>query len=328
MFFVLFSCKKGESLEKQITNTPEKEIQFRTDTLTPFYESISKQGVKIKLWINEVHTQNKFFLSKDYNFIIASKEIRIDNKFVTVKKEILVSNEYTYTDIFEESFLEKKVKDDNYLLFSLKESFKGTAITGRDVSFFILNLKSLDFYTLVYRGEPTLRCKDCIDGDFEENKSLDRKAHLKKILRDYASNSKHIYFPNGEEKDINFYKNYVQKWYKDNNVNNVLANGHAYRPDIVYSTYYKKNIIKFTGNYGSNFIENDHFKIVNFTNGNLLAYDKKKHLYFPVFVESCVQGCNKEISFLDENTIKIGYNFFDEESFTINIDEIKFVNKK
>ncbi len=327
---VFFSCKKEKGTHKENTiprkQIEEKPIFFKTDSLTEMYSIVSEKGVRVRLWSSEYSTQDTFSLFGDKNHILISKEKKSKNKFTTVKIDTLLSNEYTYVNVYKESFIKKKVNDEEYLLFSLKETFKGRAVTGRDISFFMLHLNSLQFYTLTYSGEPTLRCEGCIDGAFEDNKYLNEKPALKKVLYAYASKSKHIYMPSKEEKAISYYKNYVQKWYKDNKVENTFGAGHADIMHVIYSTYYKEDIFKFTGDYGSNFIENDRFKIVNFFRGSLLGYNKQKKLYFPVLVESCNYDCNKEIGFLEGNSIDIQYEWSNGDSFQINLEDIKFLN--
>ena len=306
-----------------------KSIEFNTDSLGLIHTIENQKRSKIKLWSNNFYGLENFFLSNDKNFILISKQKEIDGELKTIKVDTLLSNEYTYTEIHKESFTQRNVNGQEYFFFSLKETFKGRAITGRDIIFFMINLKTLNFHELVYSGEPTLRCNNCIDGDFQENSNIELRPKLKKSLYDYALTSKHIYVPSEEEKNIGFYKNYVQKWYRDNKTKNIMATGHSDIPDIIYSTYYEKDIFKFTGDYGSDFIENDQYKVVNFFNGSLLAYDKVKELYFPVFVESCNEGCSKEITFINENKINVKYDhtIFGGISSVINIDKIIFTNK-
>lgn len=318
ILIITISCKKNQTVDK---SKKETAIDFKTDSITPFYEVVSEKGTKITLW-----TKKDYYTSNDKDFIIASKEISLNNQKATVKTDTLLYNEYTFTEVFNESFTQQKIDNEEFLLFSLKETFKGRAVIDRDINFYLLNINTLDFLTLTYTGKSSLRCNTCIDGDFQENKKLDQYPTLKDVLYKYASKSKHIYIASKEEKDISYYKNYIQKWYKDNNVNNDFGAGHASIPDIIYSTYYKENIFEFTGDYGTDFIENSRFKIVNYFRGNLLGYDKVKKLYFPVLVESCNYDCGKEIHFSEGNIINIQYEWTDDVSYQINLDNIQFLN--
>lgn len=310
--------------EPKIVYSSADKIEFLKDSLSLIYTLSCKDNSELKFWTNEKESSsNSFFLTDYKNMIFLSKEIEGS---ITVKMDTLLSNEYTSVEIHKDNFASKEFNNQNYFLFSLREKVMGTAVLEHSIRFFMLNKNSLKLHELNYTGEYTLRTK-LLDGEFENNIALNKYPLIKNILKEYASKSKLIYIPTEEEKDSNNYINFVQKWYEDNNVNNNLATGYGYKPDKVYSTYYKRNIFKVAGDYGADYIENDRFKIVNFSYGSVLGYDKVKELYFPVFVESCNSGCLKEIRFVDGNTVEITHDFLDKNSFTININEINFTNK-
>ncbi|MFP3787380.1 hypothetical protein, partial [Burkholderia sp. SIMBA_024] len=73
-------------------------------------------------------------------------------------------------------------------------------------------------------------------------------------------------------------------------------------------TYYTENLFQYNGNYDNDqVIENADYKIVTYFRNNIIGYDKNKKLYFPIIVESCVTGCDKEIQFVSENEIEVSY---------------------
>lgn len=330
--FAFTSCKKDQNTLKSevaIQNTDlESSVNNPENTnLSLLYTEESNNNTEfIQISASESHDDDKFFLTGNKNFIIVSKLKKMGSNIKLIQQDTLLSDEFQYVHVDAKNFVKKTINNKNYLLMSVLETPMGNGDIERYVNFMMIDTKSLKSYTLQYNGTESLRCDECIDGEFIKNKQLESNPEIKNVLNQYANTSKWIYVPKGEEKELSHYKNYVQKWNTDNNTENNLANGNSSFPEVLNSTYYKENLFEFTGDYSENeFIENNKYIIVSYFRSNIIAYDKNKKLYFPVFAESCVTGCNKEIKFISENTIEVLYTEYSgHKGETINLDEIKF----
>lgn len=339
---ILYSCEK-KVVKKVFLNKTSKQVMATgtndsvvvdddSNSLTTLFSVLNDDKTEeIRISAYQSCEFNKFFLVADTNYVVISKYLKRNEKFVLSKKDTLVYNEYTYTDIEPSTLAKKKIGNKDYVSLAIKQTYKGTAVTERNVIFYMVAFENLKVYTVVCSGSGTVRathCDDCIDGKLSSDKELDAKPEIKKSLFEVANNSKFIYHPSKKELDISYYKNYDSKWYIDNKTDNNLANGYSSVNDIIYSTYYKENIFDFTGDLdGRETIENEYFKIANFSRGNVLGFDKRKQLYFPIHIESCATGCNKIVTFASDQEIKI---LFDEDSdkeySIINIEQINFLN--
>ncbi|MFB9079976.1 hypothetical protein ACFFLS_08805 [Flavobacterium procerum] len=328
--FGVISCKK----ETKVISIPEPNNRdsiktdntTNSDGLTSLYKTKNKDNTEeIRITTSKASEYNKYLLAEDKNFILASKYLKEGKEFKLVKQDTLISNEYNYTSIGKESFEKVTIKDQEYILLSVHETYQGSAITDEMVTFIMLNTNNLNTYNLVYGGETTVHKGEAIVGEFIENKLLNSNPEIKKVLYDFANKSKLVFHA---AKDPNHYSNYMKKWETDNNSINHMANGYSGIPDIIYSTYYKDDLFNFTGDYDeSQSIENDNFKIVSYFRANIIAFDKNKQLYFPVYTEACVTGCDKKIRFISENSIEIKYLESSQgETSIINLNKIIFKN--
>ena len=233
-----------------------------------------------------------------------------------------------YTRIDSASIQQTKGGDNHYLLLTARKTFKGQAITEKTINFILLDITTLEHYTLVYEGISSIRCYECIDGYYHPAPLLDKKPGLKAMLFEYANKSKWVYQPATQaEKDARHFINYEQKWNEDNGEDNHLANGHSGISEPIYSTYYKDDIFKITATHASvrDSIENEYFKILSYFRGNILGFDKQKRLYFPVYIESCITGCDKKIKFISPQTIEILYDEYSgNEVYTVELNKIRF----
>ena len=141
-------------------------------------------------------------------------------------------------------------------------------------------------------------------------------------MNQFNSKSKLIFQATKEEKKADHFKNYEEKWEKDNRTDNHYGAGYGIIPESLQSTYYKDKLFNLDGSDIDTIIENENYIVGTYFRGNLLGYDKNKKLYFPIIVESCAHSCKKEIIFLDEKTVQIAYE--DDEKFEIKLDEIIF----
>lgn len=339
---VLYSCEKKvakkvflDKTSKQVMATSTNDsvaVDDDNNSLTSLFSVQNDDKTEeIRISAYQSSEYNKFLLVADTNYVIISKYLKRNEKFILSKKDTLVYNEYTYATIEPSTLAKKKIGNKDYVSLVIKQEYKGTAVTERNVIFYMVSLENFKVYTLVCSSSGTVRathCDDCIDGELTFDKELDAKPEIKKSLYEVANNSKFIYHPSKKELAISYYKNYDSKWYIDNKTDNHMANGYSGINDTIYSTYYKENIFDFTGDLdGRETIENEYYKIVNFSRNNVLGFDKRKQLYFPIHIESCATGCNKIVTFVSDQEIKILFDEdYEKEYSIVNLERINFLN--
>ncbi|SNR38791.1 hypothetical protein SAMN04487979_104274 [Flavobacterium sp. ov086] len=328
-FIVLSSCKNDQKISddikktNSISNTKKDSTEMSVRTVTLFNFNNEGNTEIIKISGSEASDNDDFFLVGEKNILIVSKYKKDKKNQSLIQKDTLLISDYNHVTIDRKHFLRKK----DYFLFATMESPLGNGDPGLYLSFFMLNLKTLKFYTLKYEGESTLRSGNFVDGKFSEDKSLDSNLAIKKELYEFANKSKWIYNPSGRDKDINYYRNFEQKWYLDNYPKG--EDSETLYPAIVKSTYYSEDLFKYNGDYDKDqFIENADYKIVTYFRNNIIGYDKNKKLYFPITVESCATGCDKKIEFVSENEIEISYEIDRQEADTIDLNKIEFKNNQ
>lgn len=322
---VICSCSNTNNSNQNLQLKDTTAIKPQTsDGLTTLYSTYLNSTDQLRIGVFHSSAHDKYFLDGDTNAVVAQF---LNGK--DLKTDTILTNEFTYTEIDSSSITSQKTNGKTFHLLSIKETFKGQAVTSRTINFVLIDPAAKKHYTLSYQGEPSIRCEVCIDGAFLENKSLESVLKIKTILYAYARKSKWIYRPEtAAERDPRHMKNYELKWDQDNKADNHLANGHSGIPDTIYSTYYKDDLMKFTGQRSGEpvTIENDRFLITSYFRGNLLGFDKQKKRFFPIFIESCVTGCNKTIGFTSSGRLEVTY---DEDSrkevYTVDLDAIKFL---
>ncbi len=301
-----------------------QEPSFDADEVAALYSLNTIGGETIRILASERSEQDPYFLTGDANFIIARKYL----DQTIIKTDTLLLNEYVYTHIDSASIEQDSEGNNAYLLLTVKEIFKGQAITEKTINFILVDINTLEHYTLVYDGLSSVRCYECIDGTFQPAPSLDKRPDIKTILYKYANKSKWLYRPATQaEKDAKHFINYEKKWNADNGEDNHFTNGHSGLPTPIYSTYYKEDIFSLTAEHASitDAVENDYFKIISYFRGNVLGFDKQRQLYFPVFIESCITGCDKKIKFVSSKSIEIKYDEYSgNEVYTVQLDKILF----
>ncbi|WP_162817878.1 hypothetical protein U0035_22310 [Niabella yanshanensis] len=112
-----------------------------------------------------------------------------------IKKDTLLKNEYVYARIDAASVQQQKAGNNHYPLLTARQTFKGQAITEKTINFILLDVNSLEHFTLVYEGISSIRCYECIDGNYQPAPILDAKQGLKAVLLEYANKSKWVYRP-------------------------------------------------------------------------------------------------------------------------------------
>ncbi|WP_374172836.1 hypothetical protein [Flavobacterium tructae] len=327
-FVIFYSCKKEDKSSDKSINLKNLQSDIKENTIkggkttTLFSFNTAKNTEIVKISGSEVGEEDNFSLVGHKNILLVSK-YKKNKPQQLIQNDTLLISDYNHVTIDRQLFLRKKIKNADYFLFALMESPLGNGDHSLYLSFIMLNLNTLKYYTLKYEGEPTLRSDNAVDGKFLENTELDRNTAIKNELYHFANKSKWVYNPSEEEKDLNFYKNFEQKWYEDN----YSKDGKSSYPAVVKSTYYSENLFQFNGRGNDDgAIENADFKIVPYFRHNLIGYDKNKKLYFPITVESCAHGCNKTVEFLSDHEIEVSYEMNVQQPDTIDLNKIIFTN--
>ncbi|OHT44220.1 hypothetical protein [Flavobacterium tructae] len=328
-FVIFYSCKKEDKSSDKSSNLKNLQTDIKDNTIkgrkttTLFSFNTTENTEIVKISGSEVSEDDNFLLVGDKNILLVTK-YKKNKPQQLIQSDTLLISDYNHVTIDRQLFLRKKINNADYFLFALMESPLGNGDHSLYLSFIMLNLNTLKYYTLKYEGEPTLRSDNAVDGNFLENTELDHNTAIKNELYRFANKSKWIYSPSEEEKDINFYKNFEQKWYEDN----YTEDGKSSYPAVVKSTYYSEDLFQFNGRGNDDgAIENADFKIVPYFRHNLIGYDKNKRLYFPIKVESCAHGCAKTIEFLSEHEIEVSYEMNVQQPDTIDLNKIIFTNR-
>ena len=322
----IISCAKNEVVHK----TAKQELVQKTETSIP--DSLKQKSIItaktndgfFRLFVKSNEPRGNYFYADTLNVLIAEQYRFEGGKEKLILQQKIFETEWSYLEIDSANLKLEKVNGREFLFFATNVSNMGKAIQEQEVNFWMLNINDPnEYFRLDYIGYPTNLCASCIKGTFSENKALEKLPAYYRSLKRFAELSPLIYHPSAAEKNAGHYKNYREKWQKDNNVDSVFGAGFIGEMDEVFSTYYQENLFDINDGSESR-IENDRYLIMSYFRGDLIAYDKLKKLYFPVIVESCAHFCNKEVEFVDDVTIKITYE--DMDSWDLNLAAIKFDN--
>lgn len=237
------------------------------------------------------------------------------------------NKEFTYCDFYND-FEIATIGNKPYLYFFYCLSPMGNAISFVDLNFSLFSLMDFQLTTLNYGGDPVYDNKDNlqqIKGEFTNLDKLNGKPELLSYLEGKASKSKLVYRAKNKDLEINSSDNYEKKWQVDNSsIKTVWDVKDNTFEEPLRTTYYDKNI--FPTKRGQIFgnIENSKYKVVALFRNNIVGYDKTKKKYFPIWIESCSHGCNKEISFANETTLKIVYSESRDEIITVDLAKMTY----
>ena len=308
----------------KLKNAKYSEVLIQTINQQPLYISmLRKDSTFVSVYItprNEDAKQN-FFFSDTINKVNVVKYQFNRNKIRSLKSKVILENNWTYLKIDSLSLKTINLNDRWYFYFSTSEKYMGNAVSSSTVKFHLIDLFSMENFELSYSGENSFKCTECIFGEYGIDKKLKSNPEILQTLLNLSKKSKWIYQKTQKDDDIFGYLNYETKWNYDNNQENSFGSGHADIQNIINTTYYTTNLFDLHGEI-ENKIENENFIFGSPFRGNLIGFDKKKKLYFPVIIESCADSCNKEIEFVTNDSIKISYEF--SENYTIAIKNIKF----
>lgn len=323
---VVVSCK--EKKEKVVTTAGTKTETADYDRKIP--DSSADKSILIqstsdgffRIFVKSNEPRGKYFYADTLNVLIAENYIKKDSKFIKTKSSTLLEGEWNYLEIDSTNLYTQKINNVDFQFISANDSFQGKAIPEQSVHFWMINTNNVsEYYELIYSGYPENLCNECIKGDFDDDKKLDKNPFAKKALYDFAKRSKLIYQKSESEKKIGHFKNFRENWAKDNQVEINWGAGYEGEMNEVFSTYYRENLFDISGG-TETVLENENYYLTSYFRGDVIGFDKKKKLYFPIVVESCVHFCNKEIDFVNDQTIKITYE--DGKSWELDLTKIKF----
>ncbi len=268
-------------------------------------------------------TESKSFLNPEISFYKLSKFAdvwRVETRQDVFKEEAKYCeflNNLEIVTVDNEPYL--------YFIYGLVDEGNGSG----DIEMIKFSLYSLKTYRLVSLDDEGYASYDIKgnfqfikDGNFLNVDSLKSQKNYLDFLEDKAAKSNLIYHPSKKDLDLNDPDNYEKKWTIDNPkiADEVLeSNKTSVYNEPLSITYYNKNL--FLKNVGSiaNQCENTNYKFKAYFRGSIIGYDKQKKKYFPIWVESCMHGCNKEVSFINPITLKIHYTEADDRIIKINL---------
>ncbi len=314
---MLLSCKTNSTQLQE--NNGLEELIIKSLNQKPIYISkLLDDSTYVVIYGNQTNDNMPYFFSDTLNQIFAAKYEPKSNRMQ--KPELIMQDDYTYLDIDSASFRTTNVDGIIYIYFSSHESFMGQAVLEQTVSFYLIDVNNLSHFELSYVGEPSFKCDDCIEGDFEIDAKLKKNPRVLSYLMQQSRQSKEIYHASTAEKDPMNSLNYEEKWNEDNSQDNSFGVGNAEINTPIKTTYYKTKLLDLNDGSAVS-IENDDYIVFTFFRGNLIGFDKRKELYFPIIIESCSLGCSKETEFVGDS-LEIRYE--SDITYRISMNDLEF----
>jgi len=272
-----------------------------------------------------VDVNNKMFYSNAD--IVFYKLRKFANTWrVDIQKPIF-TEEFTYSEFYND-FEISTIVNKPYLYFLYESSPMGNAVSYTNLNFSLFSLIDFQLTILDYGGEPVYDSNgnsQHIKGDFTNIDKLSSTPDLLKFLENKASKSSIVYRATNKDLEMNNAINYEKKWQVDNSkIKSVWSTKENTNEEALKITYYSKSIFPTEQNYISGSIENSKFKIVSLFRNNILGYDKIKKKYFPLWVESCSHGCNKDVTFINDTTLRITYSEANEEMIIVDLTNMTY----
>jgi hypothetical protein len=209
-----------------------------------------------------------------------------------------------------------EVGPSTYIYFSLEVEREGTAHIGSgEIEFRLVDVQTLQPFTLGFWG--TERGNGKIEGEFRPSDELARRPELLAFLKGKADASPRIY--RGERDSMSW----VDDWKTMNaSLPDPSAIG-SFGPMKIHWQYYDRNPM---GDYGASVFgteENAAFRVLSYFRSSLIGYDKARKQYFPVWVDSCAHGCNKEIRSLKGGVLAFVFGEWDDDPAKVLYVDLK-----
>lgn len=118
---------------------------------------------------------------------------------------------------------------------------------------------------------------------------------------------------------------YEKKWINENtDIQTVWNSKENVLNKKLNISYYNNSIFPENKDFISDSLENENYKIVALFRNNVLAFDKAKKMFFPIWVENCGHGCDKTLSFINETTLCMTYSESQNEKITVDLSNMSY----
>lgn len=304
---------------------------LKSQHIYPFYIGRSGGSAGTYFVLFQQFEDNKapkklYFSSEEQLQLYAAKVQLMGDKEVRIlHKALILKDESTYC-VIDSNINEVTVAGKRYASLSYAREFMGTAVTERYIDFQLIDLNSLEHYTLNFVGHNSWKCEGCLEGELVNTKALKGKEDILNFLAGMASKSPGIYHPSEKDKDPYHVINYEKKWERDNQASNHMANGHGELNLPLKSTYYQTNL--FNLQQGSEFetAENEQYLFKSYFCGSVIGFDKQRKLYFPLMIEDCNAMCSKKLSINADGVLKLSYD--DDDFYEVPLAALVFDKQK
>jgi hypothetical protein len=198
-----------------------------------------------------------------------------------------------------------------YLYVALEETREGTANAGSvTIEFILVDVQTLEPLGLAYWGEE--RGSGTVEGKLVTPETLARRPELLAFLKRKADASPRIY--RGERDSMSW----VDDWKKLNGSLPGLIERPSFGPVKIRWQYYDQDPM--AGHSTADDKEDRDFKVMSYFRSSLIGFDKARKRYFPIWVESCNHGCNKEIRDLKQGVVSFVYSEWDTQEKVVYVD--------
>jgi hypothetical protein len=209
-----------------------------------------------------------------------------------------------------------------YIYFVNEESGN----TFGEVKFHMISLVDAnESYSIEFEGR--VGKYDKINAPISTN--LKSNKSILNYLETKISNSQLVYRPSKEDLDINYFKNYENKWLLENqDIYTSIKRDNEYSSSIKFIYYDEDLFNDITHGSEAASIENENFTIKSFFKDIVIGYNKHKKEFFVIWVPEFSYDWIKEARFgQTTNSILI---FNDSEEYKINLvsGELKYLQKK
>lgn len=252
---------------------------------------------------------------RTYTFVIL---YNFANKWQT-KSTKVYGNEFTYLTL-RENFEKVTIDKRTYVYFSLQENEMGTGANGlATISFNLFDPLLDSVISIRYSG----RGDSTVEGEFEhfDERRLGKKVLV--FLERKAAHSKAIYRPREEDLDLERVGNYEKKWRIDNSFLPEPYKAAGYEEGTLNITYYSTKLI--SGYTPEHMVQNSNYLVESYFRNDVIGYDKTLNKYFPIWIEFCNVGCDKNIRFATDSVLVISW---DEIQLLINMHTHKYEFRK
>jgi hypothetical protein len=212
---------------------------------------------------------------------------------------------------------------------------KAVSVAGRNYIFFVVkdnpmgngagNLGTLHFSlyepvkhtitALEFSGEDTDR--DQVKGNFLNVDEIQSKNQtLLAFLEAEAAASPLIYRATPQDLDLDAAQNFEQRWTVDNDFD--LNDDIGER--VLNLRMYSENLFRLARGSVNTDVQSDHYRVVTYFRGSVIAFDKRKQVYFPVLVDRCAHICGYNAEFISGDEVHLEAAEMQNSGFRVNLD--------